>query len=154
MSDLAVFHLPDLVYIIAHDYPGGIPTLAARMGKSPNVLNKQVNPSIDTHKTSVEDLVQILNYADVDKRFTHAICANSGGVFVSTDHLEGISDMALLETYTGLMAKFGQFSQDFNQALSDGRVTDDEITSIKQDMYNMNAAGATLIARLESLVDR
>jgi hypothetical protein len=153
MCDLAVFHLPDLVYDIAHDYPGGIPALAARMGKSANVLNKQVNPNIDTHKCSIEDLVTILDFADADKRYTHAVCANSGGVFVSTEHLDGISDMALLETYTQLMAKFGEFSKNFHQALSDQRVTKAEIAAIKRDMYALNAAGACLIARLESLVD-
>ena len=153
MSNLSVFHLPDVVYEIAHDYPGGIRTLAARMDKSANVLNKQVNPTIDTHKTSLEDLVQILDYADHFKKFTHALCANNGGVFVSTEHLDGISDMALLETYTQLMSRIGEFSQAFHKALSDQRITKAEIEEQKQHLYLLNAAGAALVARLESLVD-
>lgn len=151
--NLAVFDLPDLVYDIAHDYPGGIPALAVRLDVSANVLNKQVNPSIDTHRLALEKLTKLLDYADSNKRFTHALCANNGGVFVSTEHLDGISDMALLETYTQLMAKFGEFSQNFHKALVDQRITGKEITDIKQDMYALNAAGAALIARLESLKD-
>ena len=151
--NISVFHLPDLVYDIAHDYPGGIPTLAARMGKSANVLNKQVNPNIDSHRLNLDDLITIIDYADPANKFTHALCANSGGVFVSTEHLDGISDMALLETYTQLMAKYGEFSQNFHKALSDQRVTSQEVAAIKRDMYAINAAGAALVARLESLVD-
>lgn len=153
MSNLAVFHLPDLVYDIAHDYPGGIPTLAVRLGKSANVLNKQVNPAIDTHRLNLEDLISILDYADSDNKFTHALCANKGGVFVSTEHLDGISDMALLETYTQLMARIGEFSQSFHKALSDQRITKAEIEEQKQQLYMLNAAGAALVARLETLVD-
>jgi hypothetical protein len=153
MSDLAVFYLPDVVYRIAHDYPGGIPALAARMGKSPNVLNKKVAPDVESHHATLVDVLTIVDIADRDKRFVNALCANEGGVFVSTQHLDGVSDMALLETYTQLMAKFGEFSKSFNQALSDQRITQAEIKGIQQDMYAMNAAGAALITRLETLVD-
>lgn len=148
-----MFHLPDLLYRISHDYPGGIPALAARMGKSPNVLNKKVDPRTDSHHTTLDDLITILDFADAEKLFTHALCANQGGVFVETGHLDVVGDMALLETFTNLMAKFGDFSKDFNNALSDQRITHAEIKEIKQDAYNMHAACALLTARLESLVD-
>jgi hypothetical protein len=153
MSKLAVFHLPDLLYSIAHDYIGGIPALAARMGKSPNVLNKKVDPRMDSHHTTLDELLTILDFADEEKRFTQALCANQGGVFVSTEHLDGVSDMALLETYTELIAKQGEFSKHFNEALRDQKVTKAEVAQIKQDWHAQIAAAAVLIARFESLVD-
>jgi hypothetical protein len=152
--NLAVFDMPDLVYDIAHSYPGGIPALAVRLSMSSNVLNKQVNPAIDTHRLALETLIKLLDYADVNKRFTHAQCANNGGVFVSTEQFDGVSDMAVLETLTQLLARFGDLSQNLHKALSDRRVTEDEIRTAKQDMYALNAAGAELIARLESLSDK
>jgi hypothetical protein len=153
MSNIAVFNLPDLVYRIAHDYPGGIPALAVRMDKSPNVLNKKVDPRVDTHHTTVDELTTILDFADADKRFTHALCANQGGVFVQTDHLDGVSDMALLETFTNLMAEFGKFSNEFHQALSDNKVTKAEVAKVRQAMHGINAASAALLARFESLAE-
>jgi hypothetical protein len=153
MKSLSVFHLPDLLYRIAHSYKGGIPALAARMDKSSNVLNKKVNPSIDTHHTTLDDLLTILDFADDEKLFTHALCANQGGVFVSTANFEGISDMDLLETFTNLMAANGQFSVDFNNALSDRRISKEEVQRIKQDAYAISAAAAALVSRLETLVD-
>lgn len=150
---LAVFNLPDLVYHIAHDYPGWIPALALRMDMSANVLNKKVNPSIDSHVLTQKEFNQIVDFADADKRLIHALCANNGGVFVSTVSLDGISDMALLETYTSLMSKFGEFSKDFNAALIDSRITRAEIKTMRSDYYNFQAAMETLFMRLESLVD-
>jgi hypothetical protein len=153
MKNLAVFHLPDLLYRIAHAYKGGIPALAARMGKSPNVLNKKVDPNIDSHHTTVDDLLTILDFADGEKQFTHALCANQGGVFVSTANFDAISDMDLLETFTKLMAANGQFSMDFNIALSDRHISKLEVARIKQDAYAISAAAAALVSRLETLVD-
>jgi hypothetical protein len=153
MSKLAVFHLPDLLYRIAHAYPGGILALAPRMGVSPNVLNKKVDPRVDTHHTTEAQLHTILDFADPEKSYLQGMCANNGGVFVSTEHLDGVSDMALLETYTALMAKQGEFSQHFNEALRDQKVTKAEVAQIKQDMHAIVAAAATLIARFESLAD-
>jgi hypothetical protein len=153
MSKFAVFNLNDLLYRIAHKYPGGIPALAARMGVSPNVLNKKVDPDLDTHHTTHDNLLTILDFADSEKQYVQALCANNGGVFVPTDHLDGISDMALLETYTELMAKQGEFSKDFNTALRDGKVTKAEVMVIKQRLHEITAAASVLVSRFESLVD-
>jgi hypothetical protein len=153
MKDLAVFHLPDLLYRIAHSYQGGIPALAARMGKSPNVLNKKVDPKVDTHHTTLDDLLTILDFADDAKLFTHALCANQGGVFVSTEGLDCISDLDLLETFTKVMSAQGTFSQDFHSALLDRRVNRDEVDRVRKDVYQVTAALAELVSRLDSMVD-
>lgn len=149
----AVFNMQDLVYHVAHAYPGGIPALAVRMEMSANVLNKKVNPNIDTHVLTFKEFNQIVDFADVDKKLINAMCANNNGVFINTEHLDNISDMALLETYTELVCKFGEFSKDFNVALSDSRITRKEIKAMRMDYYSLQAAMETLFGRLESLVD-
>lgn len=147
----AVYCIEDLVYQIAHAYPGGIPALALRMDCSANVLNKKVNPTITTHVLTYKELCQIRDLADPDKKLINAECANSNGIYINTVNFDSTSDMALLDTYTKMMAKLGVLGVDINQALSDGEITKKELELIKQDYYNLQAAGATLIARLEAL---
>lgn len=55
----------DALYTAARRYPGGIEALAARMGKSPNVLRSKLKPDVDTHHLTLEETMQIIELLDV-----------------------------------------------------------------------------------------
>jgi hypothetical protein len=147
-----MFDLPDLVYRVAHDQPGGVPALAVRMGMSANVLNKKVAPTQEFHKLTLSEAAQIVELTG-DERIPQAFADMVGCVLVKTADFEGVSDMALLETYTQLMSCMGAFGQDFHEALRDGKITRAEVQKIHDDLYRLQSAGAELFMRLGALID-
>lgn len=147
-----MFDISDLVYHTAHDYPGGVLALAGRMCVSPNVLNKKVSPKETHHKLTLDEAVKMVELTG-DDRIADGFAELVGGVIVKTANFSGISDTALLETYTNLMAQLGIFSGDFNKTLTDGKITPDELKMLQADLYHMQAAGAELMARIATLVE-
>lgn len=54
----------DALYTAARKYPGSVEALAARLGKSPNVLRSKLQPDIDTHHITLEEALQIIELLD------------------------------------------------------------------------------------------
>ncbi|MFA5170407.1 MAG: phage regulatory CII family protein [Sulfuriferula sp.] len=147
-----MFDLPDLVYRVVHEQPGGVPALAARMGVSPNVLNKKVSPTQEFHKLTLGEAAQIVELTG-DDRIPQAFADMVGCVLVPTADFDGVTDMALLETYTQMISCLGVFGQDFHAALRDGHITRAEVQQIHDDLYKLQSAGAELFVRLGALID-
>ncbi len=152
MNEIPVFNIPDLVYDTAHDFPGGVPALAQRMGMSAKILNNKVKQTVDTHHTTVNDAVKMIDITG-DDRIAHGFAALVGGIIVKLADFDNVSDMALLETYTKLMAEFGDFGKDFHATLTDGKITRAEFNKLKEDLYRLHSAAHTLLGRVESLID-
>jgi hypothetical protein len=147
-----MFDLPDLVYRVAHDQPGGVPALAVRMGMSANVLNKKVAPTQEFHKLTLSEAAQIVELTG-DDRIPQAFADMVGCVLVKAANYEGVSDMSLLETYTKLMSCMGSLGHDFHEALRDGKITRDEVQAIHDSVYQLQSSAAELHMRIGSLVD-
>ena len=152
MSEKNVLNLADTVHHMAHAFPGGIAALAQRMGKGYTVLKNKLNPNMDSHHLNIGELEEAVDLCNSDAVAEWA-CANRGGVFVKLLAQDQISDMALLETYTNLMAKFGQFSGNFNTSLADGKFSRAECDELKADGTKMQQALQTLLSRIEGLID-
>lgn len=54
----------DALYSAARRYPGSIEALAARMGKSANVMRSKLKPDVDTHHVTLEEAVVIIELLD------------------------------------------------------------------------------------------
>jgi len=147
-----MFDLPDLVYRVAHEQPGGIPALAVRMGVSANVLNKKVAPTQEFHKLTLGEAAQIVELTG-DDRIPQAFADMVGCVLVKAANYEGVSDMSLLETYTKLTSCMGGLGQTFHETLRDGKITRAEVQSIHDCVYQLQAAAAELHVRVGSLID-
>lgn len=144
-------NIQDVAYNVIHDYPGGVPALAVRLGMSANVLQNKANPSQETHKLTLLEAAKISELTQ-DTRMADAMASLVGCVLIPMGRFEGISDMALLEVYTGMMAKIGTFSQDLSQSLADGKITKKEIDQLEADMYLVQQAGSELLNRAKQLV--
>ncbi len=144
----------DAVYDIVHDYPGGAVSLAPRVrnGMSPRVLDNKVNQGCTTHHLSVGEMVTITARTG-DLQVIRALAARFDQLLVPVVGFEGISDTALLETYTQLMKELGEFSAVFHNALADNKITRAEIDSMRAEMRDFQTAGEELLNRAEQLVD-
>jgi hypothetical protein len=58
--------LLDAAYHTGHQYPGGIPALAARMGLSQNVLASKLNLNSDTHHLTLRQAQTMMDVTDND----------------------------------------------------------------------------------------
>lgn len=104
----------DALYTAARRYPGGIEALAARMGKSPNVLRSKLKPDVDTHHLTLEETMQIIELLDVtvptaadlaikaiSYRLARVVVRHSG---IDSDHSSLEQQTLAVAGLTGLLA--------------------------------------------------
>lgn len=143
----------DAAYHTVHDYPGGAPALAPRIGiASPRVLDNKVNPCQGHHKLTLREAEDLIAFTG-DLRILEALAGRFGLVLVPVEPFNGVSDAALLDTYTRLMKELGEFSATFHDALADGEITADELERMRVEMRDFERAGEELLNRAAQLVD-
>lgn len=143
----------DAAYRLAHGYPGGIPALAARMGKSANTLQHECNPNTTGHKLGLADAA-LMTALSGDPSIAQALARAARGVFVQLPTDGSVSDEALLEQFATLVQDFGQVGASMNEALADGRVTPREFERFASTVDAMCAAAVQLRERFSQLVER
>lgn len=145
-------NVEDALYHVVHDYPGGAPALAPRMGLNESVLSHMADPRDDRHGWPLKRFRQALTLTG-DLRPLHALCAENGGVFVATGRYALISDRALLETVTQMSKEFGDVGAALHEMLSDGRIQRREYENLKKQVYELNQAAAELVERVGQLIE-
>lgn len=142
----------DARYNLARDYPGGIEMLAKRMGMSVNVLRNKLAPGIRTHHTTDEEDSLIIEYsveahvpnpyrALIAKNFRHGLVAFP---LVQFDHLP---DIELTRSLCETVKQFSQLAADASEAISDKRITPQELATLEADAQKALAAIAELRER-------
>lgn len=144
----------DAAYDTVHDYPGGSESLAPRVGIGARVLRNKVDPKCETHHLTLNEARRIMARTN-DHRMLAALNEEFGYLPpIPCVPFAGVSDKALLETFTNLMARLGEFSQEFHSAIADGRVTQIEINEMTKDLRAFQAAGEELLARTRAIMER
>lgn len=138
----------DAAYNVAHDYPGGVPALAARMDMSKNVLQKKVDPNEADHHLRLDESVKIQKFSN-DKRIVKAMAQELGGVFIDLPADEVVSDMGLLDTFLKATLHDGMFANEFQRAWADGKITQDEFKRLKARIYQLIGARLAILAEIE-----
>lgn len=141
----------DVIYKAAHNYKGGIPALAVRMGKSPNVLQNKVNPNCETHHTTAEEAAQIADLADCDE-IAKAFAARRNMVCIKVPQFDGLSDMEMLDLMLSLRREEGEWAAAIQKAFSDGSINSAEFDRIEKEFIEYQAAGLELMSRIKSIV--
>lgn len=145
-------NISDAAYHTAHDFPGGIPALAPRMGISANVLQNKVNPSQEHHKLTLAEAVKLQDITG-DPRILHAMALAMGFVAVPVTDMNAVGDMELLDEFMSVIRELGEFSQEFQKGWADGTITPAEFERIKQEAYDVQGRMTALLQRIESLVE-
>lgn len=142
-------NLDDAVYNAVHDYPGGVPALAVRLGMSKNVLQNKINPSQDHHKVTLAESMKIQQLTG-DMRILHAMAEELGFICIPGGNFAGVSDQALLDLFNEEYAALGKFSGDFREAFADGEISRAECEQLRADVYRIKSVLAEIMARIES----
>jgi hypothetical protein len=144
-------NVEDALYHTAHDFPGGVPALAIRMGCSQNVLNKKVNPQVDTHKPTLRESVNIQTLSN-DFRVLQAMAHELNHVALQLPVDIELGDMGLLDAYLQTAEANGQLSIDFRVAWADGSISRAEFNKLKDDTHELIAKQLAFLAEIERVV--
>lgn len=135
----------DAAYLTAHEYPGGVNALAARMGKNPTVLRHKLNPNDSTNYLTVSDLMTIMVMTG-DHRALHAACLELG--YMALPLPRQTADEPTAEALTDTCKEFADYLQSVTGALSDNKVTAIELCRVRKELGEMVAAAGRLEAIL------
>jgi hypothetical protein len=140
----------DAAFHTAHDFPGGVPALALRMGASANVLNKKVNPAQDAHHLRFDEAVKIGQITQ-DFRILEAHALSLNTVVVRLPDNLDHGDMALLDGFMDIVTELGQFTAAFQSAYRDGNLTCEEINGLVREAADVQSRLAGFVLRLKDM---
>lgn len=143
--------IKDVVYRVVHSYPGGVAAMAARMGKNPNTLQSKINPNLDTHHTTAEELEQIQMFSNSPEIAKHFAGQMNMVCFPVTEH-EGTSDMELLDLFINMEKEKAEWLASIQKSLSDGVIDPVEAVRIKRESREHIAIIAELTSRIDGMV--
>lgn len=125
----------------------GAEQLAGLIGRTAKWVYNKVNPSQVRHPLMFDE---VLAWAGITGStvVVEAWARQCGGVFVPMPSREEVTDEALFETYTHLIAQLGEFSREFNEDIRRGRITGRELARLEKDMRDFQADGEELLMRL------
>lgn len=132
---------------IGHDYPGGMDTLGPLMGCNPRVLNNKLNPMCHSHHLTLIEamrLQQITGKHDV--LFAEADCL--GYVCIPRPDT---SDVSITTALTHACSEFGDYMREADKALSDNKITANEVKRLERELAEMISAATTLQAAIVTL---
>lgn len=131
----------DAAFRIAHQFPGGVPALAQRMGVPASTLNKKVNPNDESHRLSVRDSLHLQLVAgryDV----LYAMASSLDHVCLHMpDETAGEVGMRLAR----VGAEVGDVFRSAQKALEDGRITPNERREISGQVAEAISALAAVL---------
>lgn len=142
--------IEDAAYHTGHDFPGGVPALALRMGINANTLQCKLDPNIATHKLSLREAQDMMSFAG-DDRILHALAAARGHVALA---LGAVSTGQTIGDVMRTVKEFGELLQAVNAAVADERVTLNEMRECERQFAEVMAAGNALMGTLREMMPR
>jgi len=147
-----IINVEDAAFHTAHDFPGGVAALAQRMGDvSPNVLNKKVDPRLDTHHLRLDESVKMQSISG-DFRILEAMAFTLNHVVIPLPEFPETGDMSLLDGFMDIINEMADFTQAFQQSWADGKLTKKEFKNIKNEAADVQARFAAIVARIGNMV--
>jgi len=143
----------DAFYRTVKDYPGGMESLAVRMGMNPQVLRNKANPNIATNHPTLSDVEKIMDLTG-DYQVLDALAMSTGHVLIKVESNATPSDMAVLEMVTQVWAANGDVGAAVNETLADGRVELHEVAAVRKAIYRTQQALFELLSRLEGMAEK
>lgn len=148
----------DALYKIARAYPGGIEALAARMGKTANVLYNKLRPGSLTHHASFEEVSEIIELCEQagvpNARLPlEAMCQRHNMVTFPFPGIDHLSDDDLTRAVCCAMAELGDVAGAISSSLSDdGEISLIELDRIEKEIQQALGAIGSLRERLRAIV--
>ncbi len=121
-ASITMSDVNDAAYRIAHQFPGGVPALAQRMGMSRNTLAHKVSLTQETHKLALGEAVHM---QEVANRFDilYAMAESLNHVCLPAP---AMSEGEINAVLASVGAEVGDVFREVQRVLTDGRVTQNE----------------------------
>lgn len=126
----------DATYRVAHDYPGGVPALAQRMGMSANTLNLKVSLTVDTHHTNLREAVHIQH---ITQRYD-ILYAMAAALDHVCFHVPSQSNGELGSRLAKVGAEVGDVFRKAESYMKDGKITPRERRELSREVHEAIAA--------------
>jgi len=141
-------NIQDAAHRIGHEYPGGAVALAHRMGINQTVFNSKLNPNNTTHHLTLAE-AQRMQLLTGRTDVLEAMASELGFVVI---HRPGTADGCDIPSATRRsMVEFGEWMREVDAALSDGRVTPNEVRAIERELVQMIGQAQSLTACLSGM---
>jgi hypothetical protein len=143
-------HLRDVAFNVVHDYPGGAPSLAPRIGKSSSTLAHELNGT-GIAKLGLMDAEKITQLAG-DLRILEAFAMNCGQMIIPLPDalVMGQNEDCMLRL-ADTAREFGDLCKEVAGDLADGEISDNELDRIDRECGQLISS---LHALRESLARR
>lgn len=142
----------DAFHATVHTAPGGCDSLAPRMGMSAAILRNKACPTNTTNKPTLDEADRLMGITG-DYSILHALAQNHGFVCSRIEDGES-SDMAVLESMSGLWQEFGNFGKEVHEALADGRIEQHEIKAIDGALFSFFRLAMEVRSRLNGMAEK
>jgi hypothetical protein len=144
-------NVQDAAFHTAHDFPGGVAALAQRMGDvSPNVLNKKVDPRLESHHLRLDESVKMQSITG-DFRILQAMAFTLNHVVIPMPDMPESGDAALLDAFMDIINEMAEFTQAFQQSWADGKVTSKEVDRMEGEAADVQARFAVIVSRMREM---
>lgn len=141
-------NIQDAAHRIGHEYPGGAVALAHRMGINPTVFNSKLNPNNATHHLTLAE-AQRMQLLTGRTDILEAMASELGYVVI---HRPGTMDGYDIPAITRrTIVEFGDWMREVDAALTDTRVTPNEVRAIERELVQMIGQAQKLTACLSSM---
>lgn len=143
----------DALRLMVDYYPGGMPAMALRLGKTEEVLRKELSGA-HTHKLGVVTACLISTYCmEVQSvhsnAFATAVAASSGG-FVRLEVREMPSKQDVRADMAGLLKECSDVLNQATDALADERISDNELRAIERELADVFSRGQDLLKNAQA----
>jgi len=135
-------HLRDVAFCVAHDYAGGVASLAPRMAKSHTTLAHELNGT-GIAKLGLLDAEKITLMTG-DLRILEAFAGNCGQMIIALPDATSFGGDDCMLRLADSAREFGDLCKEVGGDLADGKITDNE-------MYRIDRECSELIASLHAL---
>lgn len=133
--------LRDVAANVVHDYPGGAPSLAPRIGKNATTLAHEVHGT-GAAKLGLLDAEKI-TLRTGDMRILEAFALNCGQMLVPLHQVDATGDDCMLKL-AATAREFGDLCTEVAADLADGVISDNELARIDRECGELMASLRTL----------
>lgn len=134
--------LLDAAYHTVHDYPGGAPSLAPRMGKSPHTLNHEVTGN-GSAKLGLVDAAKACQLTQ-DYRILYAFAEACGHACIPIPVDAATDTHGVLEQLAKASGEFADLCYEVCSSAADGAISDNELERISTERLALMGALARL----------
>jgi len=130
--------LRDVAANVVHDYPGGAPSLAPRIGKNATTLAHELNGT-GMAKLGLLDAEKI-TLRSGDLRILEAFALNCGQLLVPLPMADDGHPDDCMARLAATAREFGELCTEVSKGLADGGITDNELARIDQEIGHLMAS--------------